>query len=542
MGQSAGIAHSAASDITQLRKLLDDQYSDETIFRELAQNADDAEATWVVVRYLERGPGGGHPLLEGPAVLIINDGYFRHADDEAIRRLGAGTKGGDATAIGKFGLGLKSVFHWCEAFFYLASVDQQGAGGEPPFCRLFNPWGKLRAEWDGDHFEKQIVPLVSQTIAGALPSEAAASRWFALYIPLRRSGQWASNGGGEASRSPIRAGEPDVKTLFPSGLPIEIGGLLPLLRHVQRLTFRVPGGAGFVASLEEKSVRTLGPDGIARQRLGTDRLLSGSAVLERDGYAPQSLKYQGVEHLAVRDPVFQQIRQRPDWPKIMAFDAKTEESEDRPEKGEPHGAVICSWMEPCAAIPSGLSVREAVFLPLEGGKSAVLPAARVRLILHGFYFVDAGRRALHRGDDIQTDWNDSVRRRVTLPLVLPALARFALTAQFDPATTAQLTEGLDKAFSADPADRQALLGEFQWLPRLPSDANPVPEYGLCAAGEPYFALPKAARNALPFRLFPRLREAAKRYRPLTIIGTKNIPIWPSFPLPASYGSGADSGA
>ena len=151
MGQSAGIAHSAASDITQLRKLLNDQYADQSIFRELSQNADDAEATFVVVKYIEQGPGG-HPLLSGPGVLIVNNGFFRQADDEAIRRMGAGTKGGDAAVIGKFGLGLKSVFHWCEAFFYLASQDQEGAQGTT-FCRLFNPWSEMRPEWnvEGEH-------------------------------------------------------------------------------------------------------------------------------------------------------------------------------------------------------------------------------------------------------------------------------------------------------------------------------------------------------------------------------------------------------
>ena len=38
-------------------------------------------------------------------------------------KLGSSDKNADGASIGRFGLGMKSLFHWCEAFFYLSSGD-----------------------------------------------------------------------------------------------------------------------------------------------------------------------------------------------------------------------------------------------------------------------------------------------------------------------------------------------------------------------------------------------------------------------------------
>jgi hypothetical protein len=54
---------------------------------------------------------------------------------------------GDAGTIGKFGLGMKSVFHRCEALIYVAR------DGIDLHREALNPWkpgdGNLHPEWDG---------------------------------------------------------------------------------------------------------------------------------------------------------------------------------------------------------------------------------------------------------------------------------------------------------------------------------------------------------------------------------------------------------
>ena len=113
-----GFRHNPLSDIQDLRNLLGDQYDFHSILKELVQNADDSGSKELHLALAPGWPDAVHPLLRGPALVVANDGEFRPADAEGIRSLRLGSKGGDAGTIGKFGLGMKSVFHLCEAFFY----------------------------------------------------------------------------------------------------------------------------------------------------------------------------------------------------------------------------------------------------------------------------------------------------------------------------------------------------------------------------------------------------------------------------------------
>ena len=92
-----------------------------SILKELVQNADDAGAASLVFgHHAGFAAAVDHPLLRGPALWVLNDGGFQAKDKQAIRSFGLNGKAADDAAIGKFGLGMKSVFHLCEAFFYIA--------------------------------------------------------------------------------------------------------------------------------------------------------------------------------------------------------------------------------------------------------------------------------------------------------------------------------------------------------------------------------------------------------------------------------------
>ena len=119
--------------IRELGVLLSDQYkwaaNGFAIVKEFVQNTDDASA-----RVLHLGWSRGfrdtaaHPLLQSSALFVVNDGKFDHGDAQNLARLGENSKANDVAKIGKFGLGLKSVFHICEAFFHLASELPQAVG------------------------------------------------------------------------------------------------------------------------------------------------------------------------------------------------------------------------------------------------------------------------------------------------------------------------------------------------------------------------------------------------------------------------------
>ena len=130
----AGIVRSPLDEIKAIQTLPADVYKDagdgRTLFRELVQNADDARAHHLALTVLERGwPDARNSLLRGPALLVANDGAFPNQDRDALHKAIGGSKEDDVDKIGTFGIGLKSVFHICEAFLYIGAKDSEWRAG-----------------------------------------------------------------------------------------------------------------------------------------------------------------------------------------------------------------------------------------------------------------------------------------------------------------------------------------------------------------------------------------------------------------------------
>src|SRR4051812_19821449 len=89
------------------------------IVKELVQNAEDAGAQRLVFALNKGFPDAIHPLLKAPALIAINDGGFDKENGRAIREMGLSSKAADSCSIGKFGLGMKSVFYLSEVFFFV---------------------------------------------------------------------------------------------------------------------------------------------------------------------------------------------------------------------------------------------------------------------------------------------------------------------------------------------------------------------------------------------------------------------------------------
>ncbi len=133
-----GIERRSYEQAIDICRLLEHGYQDDgsrTILRELFQNADDAKAKTLTFVLCDNVDGATHPLLQGPTLLVVNDGPLSASDADALRRAAGGNKGTDETKVGRFGLGLKSVFRLCEAFLYVG-----GAGGDAEAtCGIVNP-------------------------------------------------------------------------------------------------------------------------------------------------------------------------------------------------------------------------------------------------------------------------------------------------------------------------------------------------------------------------------------------------------------------
>lgn len=118
---------SPISIVNQIKSNLQDRYdSGYPILKELLQNADDAQASQFRLDVLPGWPNAVNPLLRGPGLLVVNDGFFRNQDESGITSFDESSKAADNAAIGKFGFGQKAVFHLCDAFIVYARMVEDG--------------------------------------------------------------------------------------------------------------------------------------------------------------------------------------------------------------------------------------------------------------------------------------------------------------------------------------------------------------------------------------------------------------------------------
>src|SRR6056297_2096439 len=75
--------------VQELKRILKDQYSPHSIIKELIQNSDDAKSSMLHIGWIPNAPPNTHPLLNSPAIVVLNNGEFLPNDAKAICRLTA---------------------------------------------------------------------------------------------------------------------------------------------------------------------------------------------------------------------------------------------------------------------------------------------------------------------------------------------------------------------------------------------------------------------------------------------------------------------
>jgi hypothetical protein len=419
------------TDIELIRDNLRDRYgSGFPILKELLQNGDDAGASRVDLGWHPGFPDSKHPLLRTPGLFVCNDALFRKEDAARLREFGVGAKRGDETAIGKFGLGLKSAFHLCEAFFYLGPPPADQQVSSVKYADVYNPWSDgsdeaMNADWDV--FEEEEQARIKSALASLLPGNS----WFCLWIPLRCRTH---------SESPIMEEYPgedagDLAWLFSEQTWRELGLLMPMLSTVRSLA-----GWKVIGNELKEQWHVDVPPACSQRRFphhqlnGTETLSGSVQTLGPAGSSATS--YNGKER-EQWTPELENLHRSPKWPKYTEKENRRPVS--KPHKGRPHGAVLFNRAVRATAGAGNLRIRWSVFLPVGDEVWCQEPLASkgdIDIFLHGYFFIDAGRKhvegiestAASNGPadekELRMRWNKGVAEQCTLSLFLETLVVF----------------------------------------------------------------------------------------------------------------------
>lgn len=374
--------HHPLGDIEYLTEnLLNSYLPGFPILKELVQNAEDAKATCLDYGWIEGIPNATHPLLRSPALFMLDNGEFTNKNAESIRYiLGGSSKPNQQDSIGKFGLGLKSVFHLCEAFFYIAPDPERS---DYPGCDIFNPWAgaknkdKYHANWDG--FLPKDQDLMKTALQQILEKIDYQEKWFILWIPLRQRSHSTIQDKEDGIPLWIKKGDNEF---FDKGIPDFFGNketkkqlniVMTLLGTINQIRYWENdfGKPQFEITLKPTSQRRCSLSTLAHN---TENLIKGQIC---EGV--NVLDFVGSE-IILESPEFNNIVKRPELPEKFRHI-------------KPHNAIVFSRLsDNFSDNKSSLTLRTAVFLPI-GEDQAIECQSQYSyyLTLHGYFFVDFAR-------------------------------------------------------------------------------------------------------------------------------------------------------
>lgn len=364
----SGVVSKPLDVADNIRKLLSEYRSGFPFFKEVIQNANDANVgaegnkKQVGIRWV---PGlaerAEHPLLQGPALVVINDGPFSKKDRDGIVRMGLSNRAADTERVGRFGLGIKSLFHICEAFFYLES------GRSPELRDIFTPWHDRTPEetiyyrewWMSD--ETADWDTLAAAIRELFPE--FDNGWFALWIPLR-SKRHCKDGWtfrtdylGES----IDSCPESLRSAFLHRAP-SIADSMVFLDHIERVTFH-----------DGRELLTIEHDR-EKQRIGESEYIV-SRFDEFDGGQDIVGGFRAKEH----------------WPKITDPDT----TQPAPDKAKWAGGIAVTSTPVQKGSTAHLRVFWSVFLPVGNEPIVNEPVegldSNIHIFAHGFFFPNRDR-------------------------------------------------------------------------------------------------------------------------------------------------------
>ena len=390
--------------IRQFQNLLREGYkSGFPILKELLQNADDAGAKrWAL--HAHRGFADAiNPLLQAPSLIVLNNGPVLDEHFEAMLNASGGSKGGDASTVGRFGLGQKAVYHLCDAFVARASLADRDAVRHD----VINPWEEVDGATEAGGAWKDVAA----SDAGLLDSWASAqgfgSKGMMLVLPLRS--EKLTPGGKFSLKPDFWVPDAAIEDLLRSP---DFTPALACLRSLEVIEIVAEAGTRRRIEIQAKTGRL----SKAIPHAGLQSI--GGTVL--DGTAAIAA-YLGRE---IWVPVGNAttVKGDPDWPTSWDVGHNSVKTE-----AEPHGAVVLC-QSPVSDGGDVLRLHWTVYLPVGEAIEAIdLPPGlgAIDLMLHGYCFVTSDRTSIVGLNDettVEARWNRALLAEATLPLLLDVLA------------------------------------------------------------------------------------------------------------------------
>ncbi|WP_254567814.1 sacsin N-terminal ATP-binding-like domain-containing protein [Oscillatoria sp. HE19RPO] len=518
----AGFKDTPGQKVNTIKNLLKERYKQGfPIIKEIIQNANDGQATTLDFGIAQGlGESVKHPLLKTPALFFLNNGTFTKSDQESITYFGIDSNAKDRGKIGKFGLGQKSIFHFCEAFFYIARSESI-----PDGCGEFiNPWatpdGKdtKRPEWvelsnqDREALERYLFTH------NLVNSRNNSSSFFLLWVPLRQE---------MIDQRCILANYYDsirsVKESLPEDMEVRIGQLLPMLRHLNNIRFFIESNQGnleqnFSVSLcsDEQNFlsRCIYPNATSERIDPDEHELQGKIHLSSN---ESGIKFAGQERILSANKFgsllknsenpYQNfwiyLQQSPFWSKRASINEDNGEDEIVPDKSIPHCAVVLTQQSLGNKSKPKLNLQWTVFLPLASEEKHSRQEESEQeaheeidcdgnkdytIFLHGYFFLDSGRKYIEglrnirrdsfrpktpeNEDEMIAQWNYLLATEGTLRLVLPSINQFYQKHSLTDVEISHLCSAILKSrLFASEVYRQNICAEHQWVFRTQPSNN-----------------------------------------------------------------------
>ncbi|MBI9030712.1 AAA family ATPase [bacterium] len=447
---------------TQIRNIINEKYKDGfPVIKELIQNANDAEASDMYFIMTEGFPECKHPLLKSKSLLVLNNGEFTNRDLINIASIWSDDKSQE-NKIGKFGLGLKSIFHWCEAFFWYSNNVIQIIDSKNNYRNydFINPWeltDKDRAnqekgqypEWQdgGDSNDFQIISEVLN------PLIKAYDNWFYVLIPLRDN-----NIKSEYCITSEKPGEGTsfFNELFKSNNQEEIVNVLTMMSSIKRIFFGDIKEIDAFKSIEKKKVCFPKIADASR-----DVFPKQNTILINNDELTYNLIY-ALDDTSIGN----EIKKSDQWLNIEGRKETVYEE-----------AAVSIVLFPAEYSKHTVRINYCSYLPLTDMSYLYYSSnLSVGINFHGYFKVDSGRTKVEFVNNnhdpaknksfVDHQWNSHIADKIMLPLLLPAIYDLYQTKKFDVDQVSQLLKILERHF-----DKMTVLFGFDPIKSVCSNYN-----------------------------------------------------------------------